>query len=190
MVIIRRIIHNMDDRNHLTCPTCGATLIIDIECNSASCRYCRNTFPLDYFDKNKKKFKAKNLYDILIEKKYIYYIPRFDGVNDCLDFLSQYTDAIILFNKDKDELNEKEKQEIITFLENGCTYLTKSIKNNINKMTYRQLIKFEGFISIFSEYNFADGRFKETESLLKNALKIRHSEAPSLTTSSGCCGQL
>ena len=54
---------------------------------------------LEFYKKvvpEKSKYE-KELFSSLVKRKFIYYIPHFDGINDCYDFILDYAEAVYLF---------------------------------------------------------------------------------------------
>ena len=125
------------------CPTCGA--VLDISCNSTKtvCKFCGNTIFISFSENSDEKdADEKPLFSSLVERKYIYYIPHFDGINDCYEFLLDYGEAVFLYNKNKEILSKDEIALVKEFFLDGYNYICNCTKKNLDSMIYSQISKY------------------------------------------------
>lgn len=153
------------------CPTCGGILDLKPHASTVICKYCGNKVSIVLSDGEKQEpSNQKTLFSTLVERKFIYYIPHFDGVNDCYEFLLDYGEAAFLFEKRKDSLSEEEKGLVRQFFIEGRDYINNCVKANADKMIYSQLVKYEYAFSVLEQANLECGSFEDMHVLISNKL--------------------
>ena len=154
------------------CPTCGA--VLDISCNSTKtvCKFCGNTIFISFGENSDEKdANEKPLFSSLVERKYIYYIPHFDGINDCYEFLLDYGEAVFLYNKNKEILSKDEIALVKEFFLDGHNYICNCTKKNLDSMIYSQISKYNYAFTVLNKEGLEFCDFKEMETITTNRLK-------------------
>lgn len=154
------------------CPTCGAVLDISRNISKMVCKYCGNTISITFSDKSDEKgTDEKSLFSSLVERKYIYYIPHFDGINDCYEFLLDYGEAVFLYNKNKGILSKDEIALVKEFFLNGYKFIYDCTKKNLGSMLYSQISKYNYAFLVLNKEGLEFCDFKELEMITNNKLK-------------------
>ena len=165
------------------CPSCGAPLDFKNSSSSIICEYCGSVVHYAFSKSEMTTFEnRKPLFSSLVERKYIYYIPRFDGITDCYTFLLDYGEAAFLFEKNKEVLSEEETKLIIRFFETGREYISNCVKKNINDMLASQLDKYEYAFLILNEAKLRCGTFEDLLDLIVKRSEELRASAPKEVT--------
>lgn len=154
-----------------SCPNCGAPIDISHNAKNTVCKYCGNTIFI-YDSTNEDGSEGeKSLLSSLIERKFIYYIPCFNGINDCYNFILSYEEAVFLYKEKGDLLSKEEKYLVTEFFKAGYDYIKNSSKENIELMVYTQMKKYYTAFSILSKEINEFHDFKGLETLFKNQIQ-------------------
>ena len=152
------------------CPTCGAILNIKEKEINIVCQYCGNTVTILHDDKNgtgNNDEGDERPYSSLIRRKFIVYIPHYNGTGDCINFLYEYGSAILLYEEKKKKLSEEEIELIKDFYYKGKEYITECINNNIDKMVYSQANEMYKILSIINGTKLEFGNFNDLVTMLE-----------------------